>query len=314
MLDKKVQQLFKEATTYEITKLEREFEASKLSIIPDSTEEKIKLSTPKLVREYITNKKMMFVEDAPISYNNNDETLEVKRQFVREKLFATPCALINQTVLKVLKEQPEIKIVVLVGGFAESGIVQQNVAATIKETFPDVKVVVPTSPFRAVLTGAVLFGHNTFIFKSRISRATYGVGTNQLFDEAMHNPLKKWLDEENNVHRCKDVFSIHVKKGDSVALNVELEAKTYIPLYKAQKEVSIPVYESSEVGPTDGSVMYTTDSGCTKIADIKVAIPTANESSERGVSVRMIYGGTQLSVNAVCTHTGKVCPAVIRFN
>ncbi|KAH3725275.1 hypothetical protein DPMN_051109 [Dreissena polymorpha] len=295
-------------------KLEREFEASKLSIIPDSSEEKIKLSTPKLVREYITNNKIKFVDGAPISYNKNEETLEVNRVFVREKLFKTPCDLINATILKVLKEQPEIKIVVLVGGFAESGIVKQNVGDNIKKTFPDVKVVVPTSPFRAVLTGAVLFGHDPFIYKSRISRATYGVRTNTIFKEATHNPSKKWFDEENKVHRCKDVFDIHVKIGDSVSLNEALEAKTYTPLYKAQKEISIPVYESSEVGPTDGSVMYTTDSGCREIANIKVEIPTAEESSKRGVSVRMIYGGTQLSVIAECAHNGKECPAVIRFN
>ncbi|KAH3823317.1 hypothetical protein DPMN_125116 [Dreissena polymorpha] len=310
--DGRARQFFNEATQLELNQLQEDFEKNKLTLIPIAGI--IQLPTPKSVRERITNKQIEFKPNAPITYNSQHDRLEVTRLFVREKLFETPCALINATILKVLKEQTDIKIVVLVGGFAESDIVQEDVRSKIQETYPEVKVVVPTSPFRAVLTGAVLFGHNPAIFKSRISRATYGIATNQVFDESKHDLSKKWHDEENKVHRCKDVFSVHVKKGEHVSLNEEREAQTYTPIYKSQKEVGLDVYESSEVGPTKGTVMYTTDIGCKKLGRIDIEVPTAEESSERGVSVRMIYGGTQLSVIAKCAHTGKECRTQIRFD
>ncbi|XP_052229533.1 heat shock 70 kDa protein 12B-like isoform X2 [Dreissena polymorpha] len=310
----KVRQLFSEAEYYEIMKLEEEFENCKLTIRPDTSDEKIKIPIPNLVREKIKEKELELKNNAPITYNIKTQTLEVKRRYVREKLFEVPCSLIHNTISTVLKEHAEIKIVVLVGGFAESSIVQENLRSKLKEKFAEVKVVVPTSPFRAVLTGAVIFGHNPLIFTSRISRATYGIAVNELFDETKHNQSKKWFDEEDNVHRCKDVLSIHVKKGEAVALNEALNKKTYLPWSKSSKVIHLQVYETSDSGPVNGSVMYTTDHGCKKIAEISVDVPTAEESSKRDVSVRMIYGGTQLSVIAVCAHTGKECRAVIRFD
>ncbi|XP_062620275.1 heat shock 70 kDa protein 12A-like [Saccostrea cucullata] len=56
--------------------------------------------------------------------------------------------------------------IIMVGGFSESPILQDM----IKQSFPDVRVIIPPEPGLAVLKGAVLFGHNPVTISSRITK------------------------------------------------------------------------------------------------------------------------------------------------
>ncbi|KAH3854943.1 hypothetical protein DPMN_097503 [Dreissena polymorpha] len=103
--------------------------------------------------------------------------------------------------------------------------------------------------------GAVLFGHDRLIYKSRISRATYGVRTNVLFDDKKHDQTKKWLNNEDGKYYCNDVFDLHVKKGQSVVLNELTIGKTYLPMYKHQKQLTLQLFKSVSDGHEDGTVM-----------------------------------------------------------
>jgi hypothetical protein len=59
----------------------------------------------------------------------------------------------------------------LVGGFAESDIAQDEVRAP----FSDKRVITPNESGFVVFKGAVLFGHDPKVGKSRISKYTCGV-------------------------------------------------------------------------------------------------------------------------------------------
>ncbi|XP_062599964.1 heat shock 70 kDa protein 12A-like [Saccostrea cucullata] len=71
--------------------------------------------------------------------------------------------------VKDVLKKPEISgtnNIMMVGGFSESPILQDM----IKQSFPDMRVIIPPEPGVAVLKGAVLFGHNPVTISSRIAK------------------------------------------------------------------------------------------------------------------------------------------------
>ena len=90
-------------------------------------------------------------------------------------LFQPTLNAIRAHIANVLEncESGGISYLFLVGGFAESAILQKN----IRDAFSDkLKVIIPQGVSLAILKGAVLFGVDPTVVSSRRSRLTYGVG------------------------------------------------------------------------------------------------------------------------------------------
>lgn len=66
-----------------------------------------------------------------------------------------------------------VKYIFLVGGFAESQILQEAIKARFSSA--NRHVIVPVRPGLAVLRGAVQFGQNQDVFASRVARFSYGI-------------------------------------------------------------------------------------------------------------------------------------------
>lgn len=91
-----------------------------------------------------------------------------------QDLFNSTLEAIKRHVSQVLDhlEMP-IAYLFLVGGFAESAILQKS----IRDAFSDrLKVIIPQGMGLAILKGAVQFGIDPTVVSSRRSRLTYGVG------------------------------------------------------------------------------------------------------------------------------------------
>jgi hypothetical protein len=312
--------IFGKSTPIECLEMEDDFEQKKVTIgKKDRRLEKIVLKVPYTIIKEIDQNNITCKDTHDFILEENE--IKVRSEFVRNKLFKETCIKMFDIIKKVLQSYSlkDCRTVVLVGGFAESPIVVQHIREAIKEKFPDVKVVVPTSPFQAVLKGAVLYGHDPMIFRSRIARYTYGVEIRCLFNEKKHNKEKKWLNTEDNKYYCKDVLAVHVEKGQSVILKEQLEEHRYHPMFKNQKSAKVSIYASdrapmnSTVEGEPKDVMYTTDEGCKKIGEIDVEMPDTALGTERNLLVRMVYGGTELSVIVIDKTSGKDFPLSINF-
>ncbi|XP_053391357.1 heat shock 70 kDa protein 12A-like [Mercenaria mercenaria] len=316
---------FKKATPTEMLDMEDDFEQKKVKIgITDRRAENITLKVPYVVRKEIENDTIRLKKTSDINKKlmmRNDE-LTFNSEFIRNTLFKETCLNICKIMQKELEKEGlrECRTIVLVGGFAESPIAVQHIREMVEESFPQIKVVVPTSPFQAVLKGAVLYGHDPMIFRSRISRFTYGIGTNSLFNEKIHDANKKWLNTENKKLYCKDILSVHVEKGQSVILKEQLEHRKYQPMYKDQKSFHFSIFASTEVSKeTAGTeepenIMYTTDEGCQRIGEVEVQSPNTSRGTDRNLLVTMVYGGTELSVIAKDETSGNEVNAEIKFS
>ncbi|XP_060574520.1 heat shock 70 kDa protein 12B-like isoform X2 [Ruditapes philippinarum] len=302
---------FGKATPVEMWKMEAEFEKKKVAIGSDDPDgEMIDLEVPASIRDSLHDQSVKLKDTGYIAFE--DREFMFNSGLVRKNLFQETCKIVYGTIKKVLDktEANGLRTVVLVGGFAESPIVVENIRKMIANDFQGIKVVIPSSPFKAVLNRAVLFGHNPMIIRSRISRETYGIETNVKFDPNIHDEQKKWNQKITGEDYCKNIFHIHVRKDQSVVLCNAQPVKKYIPVYKHQNNLRLPIYKSlSSTNPK-----YTDEGDCEKVGEINVVFENTTEDSEKSVDVSMIYGGTALSVIAKDNASGKEYIADIKFN
>jgi hypothetical protein len=301
---------FGKATPVEMWKMEADFEKKKVAIGSDDPDgEMIYLEVSVSIRDSMHAQKVKLKDTSYIDFQERE--FMFNSELIRKNLFQETCKIIYGTIKKVLDE-PEasgLKTVVLVGGFAESPIVVENIRKMIANDFQGTKVVVPSSPFKAVLNGAVLFGHDPLIIRSRISRETYGIETNIKFDPNIHDEQKKWNQKITGEDYCKDIFHIHVRKGDSVVLGSSQPVQKYNPMYEHQTRLRLPIYKSSSINPK-----YTDEVGCGKLGEINVDFENTTKDTEKSVEVTMIYGGTELSVIAKDIASENEYKADMTFN
>jgi len=211
----------------------------------------------------------------------------------------------DNTVLHVRKlfQEPQCagcKTILLVGGFSESPMIQN----ALRTGFPDKRLIVPEEAGLAVLKGAVLYGHDPVTIVSRVAKCSYGIRVFRDFIEGTH-PRDKKQNIGSRI-KCKDVFARHVKKGQELVVGEPQSSQRYTPLEADQLSLVFDIYTSPEEDPE-----YTTDVGCLHIGQLEVEVP--DKGKDRGVWVKMIFGGTELTVHARNEKSGEESKATFDF-
>lgn len=198
------------------------------------------------------------------------------------------------------KESEGTKTILLVGGFSESSILQD----AIRNAFPDKRLIVPDEAGLAVLKGAVLFGHDPVTIVSRVAKCSYGIRVFRDFDTGKH-PTEKREDVGGRI-KCKDVFAKHVQLGQELRVGEHQTSQRYTPLDADQLSLIFDIYTSTDKDP-----QFVTDDGCSYIGQLEVDLPDSGK--DRGVWVNMIFGGTELTVEAKNEKTNKISKASFNF-
>ncbi|XP_052780048.1 heat shock 70 kDa protein 12A-like isoform X2 [Mya arenaria] len=188
----------------------------------------------------------------------------------------------------------EIEAIVLVGGFSKCLLLQQ----AFKSKFKSFKIIVPNDGDLAVLKGAVIFGHKPELISQRVSRYTYGVESLFPFIENVHKESYKVICEDGKPG-CEHLFDKHITSGQYLDVGEAQVKQVYTPSTSWQTYMPFPVYCTLDQNP-----MYTTDDGCHYAGTLTV--PFEGSGLDREVDVRMIYGGTEIEVEATEVATGKV--------
>ena len=194
-----------------------------------------------------------------------------------------------------------VDTILLVGGFSESPLLQEK----IKSNFSDKRIIIPPEAGLAVLKGAVMFGHDPLIIKSRVAKCSYGISVYRDFDPTIHPPSKKVF--LNGVTKCKDVFAPHVKKGQELVVGVAQTTQRYAKLNEKQISLDFDIYTSTREDPK-----FVTDPECVYLGQLEVDI-AAESGKENGILVRMIFGGTELIVEAENEKNKKVKKTIFHF-
>jgi hypothetical protein len=196
-----------------------------------------------------------------------------------------------------------INYLFLVGGFAESPVLQQS----IQETFgSQMKVVIPHDPSLTILKGAVQFGLNPNIITIRRATLTYGVGCLHKFNPDVHPPSKKVT--KNDIEWCTEVFDTFVSSGQPLPQGFTV-TRSYKLAQSSLQSTVISVFASRS-----SSVKYVTDPGVKKIGELRLNLLDFNgDSQKREVRMAMTFGDTEISVKGFDTESGQIAFSQIDF-
>ncbi|XP_060559750.1 heat shock 70 kDa protein 12A-like [Ruditapes philippinarum] len=208
--------------------------------------------------------------------------------------------------LTFLFQKPELTdcdILLMVGGYSESPLLQQR----IKETFPNMKIVVPSDAGLAVLKGAVIYGHNTSVIAQRVCKYTYGNGyAHEFSPDCDHPPTKTFY--ANGVKWCADLFFAHVHAGDVIQLGDEREVHQFLPIVPWQTEIYSSIHCTKERDP-----VLVTSPGCVKLGYITLPIPDTTGGRFRIIDLSFLFGGTEIEVKAKDPRDGTFRKVKVSF-
>ncbi|XP_005747494.1 heat shock 70 kDa protein 12A isoform X1 [Pundamilia nyererei] len=208
--------------------------------------------------------------------------------------------------LTELFEKPEvsdIKFLFLVGGFAESPLLQQAVQNMLQGRS---RIIIPHDVGLTILKGAVLFGLDPSVIKVRRSPLTYGVGVLNRFVEGKHPPEK--LLVKDGTRWCTDVFDTFIAADQSVALG-EMVKRSYTPAKPSQQVIVIHVYCSEKENAS-----FISEPGVRKCGTLRLDVSgTESTAARREIQTLMQFGDTEIRAMAVDVSTGRTVKASIDF-
>ncbi|XP_041866553.1 heat shock 70 kDa protein 12A isoform X1 [Melanotaenia boesemani] len=200
-------------------------------------------------------------------------------------------------------EVSDIKFLFLVGGFAESALLQQAVQNMLQGRS---RIIIPHDVGLTILKGAVLFGLDPSVIKVRRSPLTYGVGVLNRFVEGKHPPEK--LLVKDGTRWCTDVFDTFIAADQSVALG-EMVKRSYTPAKPSQQVIVIHVYCSEKE-----SVAFISEPGVKKCGTLRLDVSgTESTAPRREIQTLMQFGDTEIRAMAVDVSTGRTVKASIDF-
>ena len=233
-----------------------------------------------------------------------NDKLKIDSDIIKE-LFASSCDEIVSHLRNLVTKSAvkDAKTILMVGGFSESPILQEE----IRSHFPENTLIIPSEPSLAVVKGAVLYGHDPWILESRICKLTYGIATNMPFEADLDADECAVYDETGD-RLCANRFSVHVKIGQQLDSNAYQTSHIYRVLRKEQKDLRFHIYTSRSDNPR-----YTTEPDCELLGQLILKMPNTNRGTNRTAIVKMKFGGTELVVSAKDPVTGKKVDSKLKF-
>jgi len=222
-------------------------------------------------------------------------------------LFQPTLDKIKDAIENVLNSQlaEDVSIMFLVGGFAESPFLQQE----LRKVFgASMRIIIPQDVALTILKGAVVFGLDPTVVTVRRSRLTYGIGVLNRFRENDH-PREKLVVRDNQKW-CTDIFDKFVRADESVGLG-DTVLRRYTPAKPGQTHSIINIYCSEEDEPK-----FVSDAGvhlCGTLFLDMTDIKYDPEQKRREIQTRMTFGDTEIKVSALDVATKKCVKASVDF-
>ena len=285
----------KTADMVEFLIMTREFEVRKRTVQECLSKNFISRISSVLNRKLTLNEK---VEKVQSSY------LKDQVSFINDKLKMSPNLIksffnnsienIISHIGNILKAIQDVDMILLVGGYAESQLVQER----IKKKFENYSIIIPQDCNLVVMKGAVLFGHNRMSISARILRFTYGTSLHPMLDPKKH-------PQEN--HYIYENFDKLICKNTKVPATKEIVTVDVVPLYEKQKLYLSRVY------CTEKEDIIVVDESCELVGTLEVSVPSHVEGIWEAQE-RYVFGLTEIEVSARVEATNQTFETTLKNN
>ena len=284
------------------------FEAKKRTASP-SKSTPLNISLPFSFIEHYSKLKQSTVENAIKKFSNKDVKWSTQGMLrlspaAMHALFEPVMKEIIRHVTELLKrpELSNIKFMFLVGGFAESPLLQNEIRKAFSS---QVRVIIPQDVGLTILKGAVMFGLDPTVVRVRRSALTYGVGVLNKFVAGKHPPEKRTM--KDGVEWCTDIFDTFVTVDQSICLGDKV-TRSYTPAKSYQTSTVIGIYCSEKE-----HVLFTSDHAVVRCGELLLEMPDVTGGKRRELQATMMFGDTEIKVEAVDLTSGKTANATIDF-
>lgn len=232
----------------------------------------------------------------------NDEYLALSSKMMQTLFHPTLQRIKNH--LKGLLQQPKlskVKTMLLVGGFADSALLQKE----IKNTYRRIRVLIPNHASIAVVQGAALFGKKPTTISERVVSTTYGADCSRDFIHGEHPEEKKVVAD--GIEKCNDIFNLFVKENTSVQIGQKVTS-TYSVVRASDTNITFTFFSSD-----NPDAKYITDPGMKKLGSVMVLSPDTWKGKDREIVVSMYFGGTEITAAAYDVTSGNNAETKIDF-
>ncbi|KAM9410597.1 heat shock 70 kDa protein 12A-like [Pholidichthys leucotaenia] len=242
---------------------------------------------------------LFFKNKKGVSYNEG--VIRISKEKLRS-FFDDSLKGISELLREILSNSSRIKVILLVGGYAQSKILREY----IKDQFgKNCKVLCPCRPQEVILKGAVQYGSNPAVVASRKSAFTFGFDTSEPFDWLKHRLDKRFTVDGKEL--CGDLFHKIVKEGEDVKWD---ESRAYIvyPVENNQTSAELTFYSSTRTNPT-----YVDEAGVEQIASFIVPMPDIRGGKDRAIRIEIMFGSTEITAKGTDVLTGITKKVSIDF-
>ncbi|XP_038138879.1 heat shock 70 kDa protein 12A-like [Cyprinodon tularosa] len=186
---------------------------------------------------------------------------------------------ITHNLREIFNSVLNINYILLVGGFAQSKILQQHI---IDQFGRQCEFLCPFRAQEAIVRGAVEFGRNPQVVVSRKSSFTYGFAACEKFDKRKHREEKKFT--AGGVEYSRDIFNKMVEEGEDVGSE---ETREFLcsPAKADQRNMTMRFYCSFRK-----DLVYVDDWGVDEVGSFSVDISTGGK-----VRLEIMFGSTEIT-------------------
>ena len=188
----------------------------------------------------------------------------------------------------ILKDIPDIKSIIYAGSVSSNDFI----ISMFKENIPKVNHYRSAYPAIAVAKGAVIFGFDPYIIKSRVSKFTIGVNVNCKWNESLfgkRNDLK-YFNKIENCYYCHNVFSPIILKNQKVGIN-EIISKEY-KLSSSKNIVKFYKTKYNNVIFIDEKSTKTSKNILMQFGELCLDVGNSFDINKRDIVVELYLGGT----------------------
>ena len=172
----------------------------------------------------------------------------------------------------------------------------------------NIPVIIPEEAELSVLKGAAMFGWNHCSIMKRRCKKTYGKQVVLDFDPNID--AERYISFDTyGVAKCTKRFDTLVTVDQEIGMEHKVTRITY-PHKSDQIEILINIYGSDKE-----VVRYCDDSGLVKVGELVVPLPNPDgrKAAERKVSITILFGNTEIQVEARYVIGGKSVSTVFNF-
>lgn len=209
----------------------------------------------------------------------------------------------------VLQSMPDLrrcKVAFVSGGFAGA----PELLGALADKFPLLELVVPKKPSLAVVYGAVAFGLHKGVISERVSPYSYGFTTCQFFtaEHKRQGIEPVWIIHDGEKRSvCDNVFKKLITAGTTLKAGQVIRA-TPKALSDNQTYVEFPILQSP-----DPHVRFSTETGCKRVAMLRVQLAKKDGRSSRPLTVEFNPVCTELQITAADAISGSMQTVDIDF-